>query len=301
LRITHALPSTSTMGRSWTPVLVYNSAQANGRGVIAADITVQQGVSVSSLRATLSFGQNKTVTRDIPWNSAWGDGISRRISIPFDANALSLAVGTSVALLPYRLDVTSADDPSATNSDTGVVAIVNRAASPFGRGWWLDGFEQLSNALLPDSSARLWVGGDGSVRLYVRQAASLWTVVPTMDRPDTLERVGTTYRRHLLNGAYVEFDFAGHHRATVSASGERTEFITDPSTGALASIDLPVPSGSSADHSYRFTYDGSGRLESIDAPGGRHVAIDHPLVGSATSIHSITDPGLPAVEFDVDG
>jgi len=298
LRITHALPSTSTMGRSWTPVLVYNSAQANGRGVIAADITVQQGVSVSSLRATLSFGQNKTVTRDIPWNSAWGDGISRRISIPFDANALSLAVGTPVALLPYRLDVTSADDPTATNSDTGVVAIVNRAASPFGRGWWLDGLEQLSNTFLPDSSL-LWVGGDGSVRLYVRQSASLWAVVPSMDRPDVLERVGTGYRRHLPNGAYVEFDFAGRHRATVGASGDRTEFVPDPFTGALAGIDLPVPAGSPADHSYHFTYDAE-RLESVDAPGGRHVGIAHPLAGSTTSIRSITDPGLPPVVFDVD-
>src|SRR5205807_94011 len=97
----------------------------------------------------------------------------------------------------------------------------------FGRGWWLDGYEQLSNVLLPDSANRLWVGGDGSVRLYVRQSPTTWMVVPTLDGPDVLERVGTAYRRHLPNGAYVEFDFAGRQTATVNSMGERTAFVVD--------------------------------------------------------------------------
>src|ERR1051325_8102890 len=98
------------------------------------------------------------------------------------------------------------------------MVLVDRSGSPFGKGWWLDGLGQLIT-VAGNPNQLLWLGGDGSSRLYTRAspADTLWTVQPTVDHPDTLERRSANeYRRHLRNGAYVRFDGALRHVATVN-------------------------------------------------------------------------------------
>src|SRR6185503_13147312 len=91
-----------------------------------------------------------------------------------------------------------------------------------------------------------WVGGDGSTRLYTQSPAqpAIWTVTPAVDRPDTLEQVSlNVWRRHLRNGAYVQFDSKGRHTFTVDRSGHKTAF-SYASSGhpmLLTSIQLPIP------------------------------------------------------------
>ena len=82
-------------------------------------------------------------------------------------------------MYPYSLEVTAvaADGtptPLADGTRTGRMIIVNRSASPFGAGWWLSGVERL---VLPlGDTLNLWVGGDGSARLYRgTSAAGPWT------------------------------------------------------------------------------------------------------------------------------
>jgi RHS repeat-associated protein len=299
LRVVHPLPAIMTMNTPRVPTLIYNSAHARGHVTIAANVSVASGVSPGTLRATVKIA-NKTITRDIAWNSAWSDGRPRRIAVGFDALTYTITSAAQPAgLFPYTLEVRALADATMTGSDTGSVVIVDRSQGPFGQGWWLDGLEQLS-VVTPDTSQRLWIGGDGSSRLYVRKQPTIWTVTPTMDRPDTLERVGTGYRRHLPNGAYVEFDYAGHHVATVNALGHATRFQYP--NGTLGQIDLPMPG--SISRSYVFNYGATGRVESIDPPpgprGSRRVLIGHPSSGNTAAISSITDPAGSSVEFQFD-
>ncbi len=301
LRLAHPLPATTTMNRTRAPTLIYNSSQARGLGIVAANVAVAPGTSVSTLHATLRFPSGQTATRDVAWQSSWTDGLPRRIAVPFDAVALSLlSPSQPTGVVKYTLEVRAVQDTTIVGRDTGFVVVVDRHASPFGQGWWLDGLEQLS-FVTPDSLQRLWIGGDGNARLYTRRTATLWIVTPTVDRPDTLELVGTNYRRHLGNGAYVEFDGAGRHVRTVNSLGHVTTFAYGGS--GLASISLPVPVSAPA-VSYTINY-ANGYLASVDAPpanrGPRHVAIARLASGNTAAITSITDPGLPAVAFTVDG
>jgi len=64
---------------------------------------------------------------------------------------------------------------------------------------------------------------------------------PTLDRPDTLTLTSGVYKRHLRNGASVQFNAAGQQTATINALGYTTTFAYSGSN--LATITLPVPAG----------------------------------------------------------
>jgi RHS repeat-associated protein len=301
LRLVHALPSTTTMNRARTPTLIFNSRHLSVRTLFAADVTIAMGADVTSIvgRVYVSGADNQPVlvaSREFPWRPEWSGDTPRRIVVPADLRQF-----TSGAY-HYTLTVDkNTATTSAQASDSGTVAVVNRASSGFGAGWWLDGFETLVTF---GERQKLWIGGDGSTRLYTRTPAnsdSVWTVDPTLDRPDTLivSPSGAQYR-HLRNGAYVMFDNTGRHRATVSVSGEVTTFnYADTTPGhwsRLTSIDLPVPNGSTAAHRYDFTYlyaaGGDTYLSSVTPPpvpsATRVVTIDH-LSGTA-NISRIASP-----------
>lgn len=304
LRLGHALPATTTLNKARAPMLVYNSAHAAGTGLIGADVTVGLAPTFTSLVATLTIvdpaHHGHTFTREIPSISGWTDGHARRVVVPFDLASLSLSSTSPVAALRYTFEVRAPNDSNQVQSDTGTVIVVDRSTSAFGKGWWLDGLEQLSTAT-PDTTQLLWIGGDGSARLYTRSLtnAAIYTVTPAVDRPDTLEKVGSTWRRHLGNGAYVEFDGFLRHSRTVNASQHPTRFVWNGSAPQqLDSIALPMPFGSSETKVYAFGYT-NGLLTSVTAPTGPNGARVTSLARTSTDL-AITDPGAEAVHFTVD-
>ena len=97
----------------------------------------------------------------------------------------------------------------------GRIAVVNRSASVFGAGWWIDGLEQLF--VDPFDNPGLWIGGDGSVRRYRAVPGDTAWIAASIDRPDTLMRYGgTSFERIVSGGVRVRFDAQGHHVATVN-------------------------------------------------------------------------------------
>jgi RHS repeat-associated protein len=239
--------------------------------MIGVDLTVSSSIAPTSLRLVMQIPGKDTVSRVITWNNAWSDGQARRVVLPFDALAKSVGTGAWA----FTLEVTALNGGTtlATASTTDTIAVVSRADSPFGMGWWLAGLELLSDET-PSDSTKLWIGGDGSTRLYRQQTADIWIVTPTLDRPDTLLRVNTsgtiTWRRRLGNHAYVEFDNTGRHIATVNDMGHKTRFVH--SATALDSLILPVPAGSSAKPAYVFKYvtvGGAPLLDTVRAPNPR--------------------------------
>ncbi|HKS04919.1 MAG TPA: RHS repeat-associated core domain-containing protein [Gemmatimonadaceae bacterium] len=268
LRVVQPLPATTTMTKTRAPSLTYLSRHAIPGGVMALDVTVDSAINPASLLIIMSIPGKDTVSRSITWNSAWRGSNPYRVVLPFDARAKSVATGVYTYTMEVRAISGGVTTNTASVNDTLVV--VDRYSSPFGKGWWLQGLELL-NDNTPDTTRKLWIGGDGSTRVYRRQSDSVWTVVPTIDRPDTLRKLNSggtiTWRRSLGNNAYVEFDNTGRHIATVNEQNHKTRFVHSANT--LDSIVLPVPVGSGAVPAYLFKYvtvGGSPMLDTVHAP-----------------------------------
>ena len=293
LRLVHPLPSVKTMNESRAPMLIYTSRHSRPLALVAANVT-GFSVSPSSLTATLKIGGH-TLTQSFAWNSSCNSATCR-IVIPVLADSLTLATGWYADTL--QVSVTSGGTPY-TATDIGSVAIVNRVASPFGAGWWLDGLEQL--VMPADTTKKFWVAGDGSTRLYVQTAVdSVFTPQTVVDRPDTLMRVGSNWRRHLRNGAYVEFDGGGNHIRTVNRERDTTRFAY--SGGVLDSIVLPTPSGTKPAYTFSYVSVGGGDsvLTSVSSPGAsgaRTTAVSH---STNSRITQIEDPDGTSVYFTWD-
>jgi RHS repeat-associated protein len=305
LRIVHALPAVTTMNRTRAPTLVYNSAQAAAHSIIAADVSVNSGTYPAALHATVTFlASGKTVVRDIPWTNGQSDGQPRRVAVQFDARALSLTTASQpLAAVSYKLEVRALGDSTSIASDTGVVAVVDRSSSIFGKGWWVDGLECLS-FITPSPNQILWVGGDGSSRLYTKAASNTWLVTPALDGVDSLTLDGGVYSRHLPNGVRVQFDQSGRHTATVNAHGDRTRFAWSSARDKLDSIEVPVPAGG-ARRVYRMEYYAPTsalpwRLHVVHAPFRQTVLSYISAPDGSTVVGSITDPDTTVVTFTFD-
>ena len=268
LRLVHELPGARTMNRHRAVTLMYNSTHAKARAIIAANVSLPSGMNANSLEATVLVPGRPNTVRNFTWNPLWSGAGVRRIVGPIDGLALCLTTG----MYDYTLQVRAMSGTSAlaTGSDTGSVVIVDRSASQFGTGWWLEGYEQLFDV---SSSRKLWIGGDGSTRLYRQQTdTSLWIATPAVDRPDTLRRMsGSAFQRFLPNGGFVEFNSAGHHTATQNRQGHRTTFAyTHPaSSSTLTSIALPVFAGTAPAYTFGYSTDANGSpyvLTSVVSP-----------------------------------
>ncbi len=290
LRLVHPLPGVMTMNESRAPMLIYNSRHSVPIALVAANVT---GFSISptSLTATLKIGGD-TLTHTYSWNGSCNSATCR-IVIPVPADSLSLATGWYADTL--QVSVTSGGTPY-TATAVGSVAIVNRTTSPFGAGWWLDGLEQL--VMPADTTKKFWVAGDGSTRLYVQTGVdSVFTPQTVVDRPDTLMRVGSNWRRHLRNGAYVEFDGSGNHIRTVNRERDTTRFAY--SGAALDSIVLPTPSATKPTYTFSYATNGVSLpvLQSVSSPGASGARTTTVSRTGNWQITQIEDPDSTNVYF----
>jgi hypothetical protein len=272
------------------PSLMYLSRHGRPLELIAANVTVLGGTP-STITTTLSIPGETPVVRTHRWPAECANQTCR-ITVPVNANTLGLGTGWHT----YQLEVSATISGTPyTSVDSGGLAIVNRYSSRFGRGWWVSGVEQVVS-VAGDTTRKLWVGPDGSTRLYKKPSlgSSIYLVVHPVDRPDTLQRVASNdWRRLLPNGAYTKFNNAGQHIATVNTLGRTTSFYW--SSSALDSITVPVPSGSSERRTYAFTYKDTNStkiLTSVTAPSRsgapRVTTIER---SGGWRISRITDPG----------
>jgi len=304
LRIIHPLPAVRRLEKVSAPTLIYNSQHAypfpslNDDVTLAANSRPDSIIAVARLKVSGSFVQyDRRAWAGSQWG-ATGQAATRRVMTNFAAS------GLATGFYPFQLEIDSqvGGVSRAMRTDTGTIAIVNRFSSPFGAGWWLAGFEQLR---FPADSSLMWVGGDGSVRRYVKAgtwSGKTWYVARPVDGPDTLSYDGTTYTRYLKGGTRVLFNTSGFHTQTVNRLAYATVFAPDTSN-RLSTITLPPTSGSG--RTYTFTYGGpNGTLSSVAAPdtlggsSGRVTSVSGTSLTGGARIASITDPGITtAVQF----
>ncbi|MFL5384683.1 MAG: hypothetical protein ACJ8GN_19335, partial [Longimicrobiaceae bacterium] len=273
LRLVHPFFGVRVMNRAYAPTLVYNSQQARPYPVVQHSYSPPAGATPTTITFHLCTG-SPALCHTSSTFPGWAPGETRRIGVAWDASAVATGV------YPYAVVITSqyADGHTSTTSLTGKMAVVNRSGVPapnwWGAGWSLAGVEQLH----PQSDGSiLWVGGDGSTRIYEKLDAATWAALPYA-RPDTLRLVSGEYVRTLPGRAEVRFDTGGRHVKTVNQLGYQTVFTW---TGdKLVSITLP--------HGLAYTFDYAGCggvLSHVGAPGARHSFLSGDCSGRVTSIH----------------
>ncbi|WP_337172379.1 RHS repeat-associated core domain-containing protein [Gemmatimonas aurantiaca] len=277
LRLTHALPGVRTMGQWRTPTLFYASQHARPRPLVLADVRLSAGVAVPpNVTACIKVsGANRGCTQYS--GSAWGaPGNTRRVAVLADTG------GWSTGITDVTLEVSASNGNQGPYTASGQVFVVDRRSSPFGAGWWLAGLEQLQ---VVSSTVLVWIGGDGSLRKYVK-SGSVWH--PTaFGVKDSILANGTGYVRVTAASARVFFNSTGQHDSTVNVRQHVTRFTW--ASGALTRIQFPTVSGTVEDTLFY----SSGRLDSARAPNGRTLRVFR----SGVRIDSLRDPDNSVVRF----
>jgi RHS repeat-associated protein len=258
LLVTHGLPGYRTMGRERTLTLLYNSAQAVPKPVVAVGVT-QGSLAPSQVFVRLSING---ITRDSASYGGWFSG-TRQIVIPHDASTDSSGV-YPFSILVRNIFLDSVLDASL--SDT--LLVVNRKTTLYGAGWSLAGVEELR--LNQPGGKILWVGGDGSAKVY-RPVVTDTFVGAAGGFRDTLVRFDSAstswWRRRLHYGVSVTYRVSGSsgqakHVRTTNRVGNSTFFTWSGDT--LKKIAVPPDTTAF----YSLTYAG-GRLDKVTDPAGR--------------------------------
>lgn len=288
LLVTHSLPGYATLGRERTLSLLYNSAQAVPKPIVAVAVT--QG-SVAPTQVFVRLSINGT-PRDSATYNGWSNG-TRQIVMPHDASTDSSGV-YPFSILIRNVFVNSVLD--ATLSDT--LLVVNRSSSLYGAGWSLAGVEELR--LNQPGGRILWVGGDGSAKVYRPVATDTFRAAAGALR-DTLIRFDSAsvswWRRTLRHGVKVTYRVIGSgakHVRTTNRVGKSSFFTWSGDT--LKKIS--VPPDSLASTTYTLAY-ASGRLDRITDPAGRVLDV----TVASNRLTQIIDPDTNAyhTDFSYDG
>ncbi|HEU0014978.1 MAG TPA: AHH domain-containing protein [Longimicrobium sp.] len=293
LRLAHAFPAVRTLGRGRAPSLLYNSQHAHPRPIVFANVTLPAGADVpTSVEVVGTLGG---LPASGSWNgSAWPAGGTRRVGLQWDG--LSLSTGVHA----YSLQVTFwyGTTPYRSGTVTGETVVVNRSTSPYGAGWWPAGVEQLTGV---DMGRVLWVGGDGSTRVYTSLSSDKW-VAAALERPDTIYPAWVApyvhrYRR-LPNGTLVWFDEQARHYATQNRLNHVTRFHYDSTR--LARIELPQPGGAPA-RWYDFEYNHPGnRLSRVVSRGtglSDRATLVNQLDAALGRVAGFTDPDGKGISY----
>lgn len=303
LRVAEATSGVATVGKWRSPVLLYNSAHARPKVTVRARVTLpNDGRIPDSVVVRLLQSPGGAQLARGKWSgSNWTTASTCQVALSFDASS------DSTGLYSYLLEVTRLYGASSERDTTsGVFAVVNRAKSSLGAGWWLAGLEQLYHA---SDGSKTWVAGDGSTRRYVADAGSPSIFrAEALYRPDSIVRTGsgsgTTYTRYLPHGVRVVFDNLGRHVRTTDRLGRSTYFYY----GGATSFDLDsivVPGGSSTNTTFKFRYatvviDGTSRLvlRAIEAPPiGAARRVDSLVINSSGDLTKIIHPDARALSF----
>ncbi len=292
LRAVHVLPFVRTMGKVRAPVLIYNSQQAHPRPVIRADVTTPDARSPDSVTAVLKDSSGNAIGGATgSWaGSQWRARSTRRIAVSFDA------IGWPSGIHRYTLDVRRWYGASPELlSVTGAHWVVNRSASVYGAGWWVAGLERLQN---PDGSLRV-THGDGGTRRYFWVAANTY-VAASLDRPDTVVLVGTSYwERRAPRGLRVRYDYStGLHVSTVNRLGHVTRFTYVAGTERLDSI---VPPSGSQLVAWKFQYDNTPSLLQVQVVGSGLSNRRDSLVMTNGDLTKIVQRDTRTILFGYDG
>jgi len=302
LIVAHAMPAYRTLGRDRTFTLVYNSGTARPMPTLA--LAVNPGaVKPTSIDVTWKVGPagslpvNQTTVATANYSTSnWSANQAKQIVLQYDAVAALQATG----VYDYTVEVKSnfASGPLGT-TQTGSLIVVNRSGSRFGKGWHPAGLEWIGfQGPEPQASRRLlWVGGDGSARIYAPLGDGTHWVAPAAAFRDTITLSGSTFTRRLRHGVQVQYNACGMHTKTIARTTQETSFSyssTCAPSDRLTGITVP-PAGTGG--SYVLAYDGNNNLDTVTDPAGRVLDVN---IFATQLLMGIADPDGLGVSFSYD-
>ncbi len=261
LRLAYALPAIRYRNQTRAPAFLYNSQHARPTPIVRAWVQLQPNswqpntVSATLRLKDLITGQVGAVRASGSWNAAGWSTERHQLALTFDATDLTTNLYTYVLEIRFKYS-----DRLERVIRTGELAIVNRATSAFGRGWWLAGYERIQSVPHQGQTDDMyWVGGDGSTRKYVftREESNQWWTYHARSLAGTDSLIYTrdgSWRRMLERGAYVRYNASGYHIETVSSEGIVTKFTDPYGCGRLNTLRLSDVSGQPL-HGWAFNFD----------------------------------------------
>jgi RHS repeat-associated protein len=291
LFVVHGMPAYRTMGRDRSLSLFYSSATAAPRPTVAVWVTEASSTQTpSTVFAKLTVDSTVVGVVDSASYTAWSSATNgtRQLVLGFDASGLASGIHH------FKVEVQNRYPSPLADTASGELLVVNRSASEFGAGWWLEGVEQLVTG---QSNNRLfWIGGDGSAAVYNQVNTTTWARASGAFL-DTIVLASGHYTRHLRHGIQVVFDGSGHDSVTISKAhpGQVTTFTWSGSPQRLTAIQVP-PSAINA--SYALVWNSSTHLlDSIVDPPGRSIR----ATMSSGTLTQVRNPDLRTTGFSYDG
>jgi RHS repeat-associated protein len=256
--------------------LVYRSDSLS-KPIITVETQLAPGVyPPSAITAQLTFNGTAGTTYSYS-TSGMSSGQSLRFALQADGSALA------TGMYDFTMTVTTTTYSGTTSQTfTGKQAIVNRSASEFGSGWWLDGLDRIVDSsagalLVQGNGDTLWFAKSGSSYLYAAGDVSYSILVKT----------GTnTFILTSKTGIVSNFSTTGLLTSIVDTNSNTTSVAyADRNGDSIANelISITDPFGRVTNFNYT-----SGKVSSIAHFSGRTTTLTISS-GNLTS-YTLTDP-----------
>jgi len=256
--------------------LVYRSDSLS-KPIIIVETQLAPGVSVpSAVTAQLTFNGTAGINYSYDTSSMVA---GQSIRFALQANGSSLATG----MYDYTLTVATTIGGSATNQTfTGKQAIVNRSASDFGAGWWLDGLDRLVDS----SAGALLVQGNGDTLWFEKSGSSYLHADGDTTYSTLVKTGGNTFTLTNKTGVISNFSTTGSLTSIVDTNSNTTSFAyADRNSDSIANELISITDPFSRVTGFNYS---SGKVSSIDHYSGRTTTLS--FSGGNLSSYTLTDP-----------
>ena len=187
----------------------------------------------------------------------------------------SLPTSAATGMHDWSMDVTlNYSGSSETVTFTGSQPIVNRTASEFGSGWWLEGLDRLHLS----SQGALLISGDGDSQWFAKDGANYLPAEGDL-RFSTLTSSSGQFTLTDKWGGEKRFNSTGHI-TEIQRLNNSVASLTFTYDGSDRISKVTDEFG----RDYDFTFNGSGKLTSINDFQGR----DSSLVHAGINLQSVT-------------
>ncbi|MBX3174976.1 MAG: RHS repeat-associated core domain-containing protein [Gemmatimonadaceae bacterium] len=296
LRLVYAFPAVTSMNKTRSLRLVYLSDHAQPFLSIPIRVRIKNRSDSLALRTTVAIGgfsPQDTIAWDPSCTLPSGCVLNARVN----ADALNLATGD------YAYTVTvEALGGGFSAQVSGTAVIVNRKASPYGPGWWLEGVEQLMVSKV-DSTRRVWIGGDGSTRRFKPVGGGIYIAEDTVAHSERLLRAGSgtgeTWTREIRGGAKVTFDYLRRHVRTVNRQRDTTAFdYVGSSVEKVSAVRPPIAGIDTLRISLRYN---GAMMDTVRVPAGLYDYLPTYIRRNGTRISAIVEATGDSIVYNYAG
>jgi len=256
--------------------LIYRS-NSLVKPIIAVDTQLAPGVAVpSAISAQLTF--NGVAGTSYAYSTS-GISPGQALRFALQADGTSLATGVYDYTLTVSMTIYG---QSFTQSYTGKQAIVNRSASVYGSGWWLDGLD----SILDSTSGGLLVKGNGDTLWFPKSGSNYLHAAGDLQYQSLVKNGNGTFTVTSKTGTISNFSTLGLLTSVVDSNGNTTTMAyADRNSDGIADelVSITDPFGRVTNLNYA-----SGKVSSIDHFSGRTTTLSYS--GANLSGYTLTDP-----------